>query len=100
MSQLTLRPPRGPHQGLPGHPLVVDAIAAEIQRFGPISFARFMDLALSHPMHGYYMRLEHKPDAEIPEHGLAEDRIGWAGDYLTNSDVSSVFSHAVAKQMI
>jgi len=59
-----------------------------------------MDLALYHPIHGYYMRLEHKPDAEIPEHGLAEDRIGWAGDYLTNSDVSSVFSHAVAKQMI
>ena len=100
MSQLTLKPPRGQHQGSPGHPLLVDAIATEIQRSGPIPFARFMDLALYHPIHGYYMRLEHKADAEMPEHGVGEDRIGWAGDYFTNSDVSSVFSHAVAKQLI
>ena len=100
MSQLTLKPPQGKHRPSPGHPLVVDAIADEIRRSGPMPFARFMDLALYHPIYGYYMRLEHKPDAEMSDHGLGEDRIGWAGDFLTNSDVSSVYAHAVAKQMI
>jgi len=101
MDQLALTsPPTSKHGNSPGHPLLVEAILDEIWGSGPMSFARFMDLALYHPIYGYYMRHDHKTDAEVPDHGLGEDRIGWAGDYVTNSDVSSVFARTLVKQMI
>src|SRR5437899_2061345 len=100
MDQLALKSfLQGMHRNSPGHPPLVDAIVDEIRCSGPMSFARFMDLALYHPIEGYYMRLDHKSDAEMPDHALGEDRIGWAGDYFTNSDVSSVFSQTLTKQM-
>ncbi len=39
-----------------GHPQLVAAIASEIGRYGPISFARFMEMALYCPKIGYYER--------------------------------------------
>ena len=38
----------------PGEPALRALIAAEIAAAGPISFARFMALALLHPKYGYY----------------------------------------------
>ncbi len=82
-----------------GHPELVADIIREIQTSGPISFARFMELALYHPTFGYYMRFLDKMDAEQPAGGLGEDRIGWSGDYYTSCDVSPVLANSVAKQI-
>ena len=71
-----------------GHPELVAAIASEITSSGPIPFVRFMELALYHPQHGYYMR--------PPESGT--ERIGWSGDFYTSSDVHPILGQALAKQ--
>jgi SAM-dependent MidA family methyltransferase len=83
-----------------GHPELVADIIREIQTSGPISFARFMELALYHPTFGYYMRFLDKTDAEQPAGELGEDRIGWSGDYYTSCDVSPVLANSVAKQIV
>jgi SAM-dependent MidA family methyltransferase len=83
-----------------GHPQLVADIIREIQASGPISFARFMELALYHPTFGYYMRFADKDDAEQPATGLGEDRIGWSGDYYTSCDVSPVLANSFAKQIV
>ena len=82
-----------------GHPELVADIIREIESSGPISFARFMELALYHPSFGYYMRFLDKTDVEQPTGGLGEDRIGWSGDYYTSCDVSPVLANSLAKQM-
>jgi len=71
-----------------GHPQLVAAIASEIGRRGPISFARFMELALYHPQFGYYTRPS-DPGTE---------RIGWNGDFYTSSDVHPILGQAMARQ--
>jgi NADH dehydrogenase [ubiquinone] 1 alpha subcomplex assembly factor 7 len=48
----------------------------EIRRGGPISTARFMTLALSHPTLGYYAR---------------HDPLGAAGDFVTAPEISQAF---------
>ena len=73
-----------------GHPNLVAEIAAEILRTGPITFARFMELALYHPRFGYYMR---------QTEGASEERIGWSGDYYTSADVHPVLAQALARQI-
>lgn len=88
-----------PEISMLGHPELVADIIREIQVSGPISFARFMELALYHPTFGYYMRFTDKGDAEEPRSGLGEDRIGWSGDYYTSCDVSPVLAHSLAKQI-
>lgn len=74
---------------LPGHQRLIADIAAEITRGGPITFARFMGLALYHPQFGYYVR---------PVDGSDFERIGWSGDFYTSSDVHPFLAHALAKQ--
>ena len=49
---------------------LVDYLFSEIDTSGPISFARFMELALYHPTLGYYRSGAH--------------RIGERGDYVTS----------------
>ena len=61
------------------------AIRAEIAERGPITFARFMELALYHPEHGYYSRP-----------GL---RWGREGDYETSPEVHPVFGYLWARQI-
>ncbi|WP_456431718.1 class I SAM-dependent methyltransferase [Thermosulfuriphilus sp.] len=56
-------------------------IAEEIFREGPVTFARFMELALYHPEEGYYSR---------------SGRIGRAGDYYTSPHVHPAFGTALA----
>jgi SAM-dependent MidA family methyltransferase len=72
-----------------GHPQLLAEIKAEIATTGPISFARFMDLALYHPRFGYYVR---------PVDDPSKERIGWSGDFFTSSDVHPILGQALAKQ--
>jgi SAM-dependent MidA family methyltransferase len=66
-------------------PAVFGLIRAEIAVHGPITFARFMDLALYAPGAGYYMR-----DA---------DRIGARGDFYTSSTLHTLFGESIARQI-
>lgn len=58
-------------------------LVAGIESGGPITFARFMELALYHPEHGYYTR------------GLGG---GGGRDYLTSSGLHRVFGALLARQ--
>lgn len=51
-------------------------IAREIAQTGPISTARYMELCLSHPQHGYY---------------ATRDPLGATGDFTTAPEISQVF---------
>ncbi len=72
-----------------GYPELVAAISSEITRNGPIPFVRLMELALYHPLYGYYMR-----QSDSVEH----ERIGWSGDFYTSSDVHPILGRAIATQ--
>jgi len=69
-----------------GNATLIEIIRGEIRRSGPISFARFMELALYHPEHGYY----------------SSDRaaLGRHGDYFTNVSVGPVFGELLASQFV
>jgi SAM-dependent MidA family methyltransferase len=69
-----------------GHPELVRLIRHEIESSGPISFARFMDLALNHPEHGYYAR--------------GPERLGRGGDFFTAADVGPAFGACLARQLV
>jgi len=61
-----------------------ELIAGEIRRSGPITFARFMELALYCPVYGYYER--------------QEDTIGRRGGFLTSVSVGGLFGELLAFQ--
>jgi SAM-dependent MidA family methyltransferase len=63
---------------------LVTAIRSEIGR-GAITFDRFMELALYHPQHGYYI--------------ARSDRATRTGDYLTAPETHPLFGHALARQL-
>lgn len=60
------------------------SIRGEIRERGPISFARFMEQALYHPVHGYY--------------GSGRCVIGRRGDYFTSVSVGPLFGKMLAEQ--
>ncbi|MDP2267904.1 MAG: SAM-dependent methyltransferase [Deltaproteobacteria bacterium] len=60
-------------------------IIDRIRAAGPVTFARFMDWCLYHPVHGYYSS------------GAA--RIGKEGDFYTGPCVHPVFGSLVARQL-
>lgn len=69
-----------------GNPALIVAIRAEIDaNGGRISFARFMEQALYHPEHGYYLQGERKP--------------GRGGDFITAPEASPYFGLTLARQM-
>lgn len=65
---------------------LVQLIREEIERHGPIPFARFMELALYHPAYGYYAS------------GRAS--IGRRGDFFTNVSVGPLFGKLLAAQFV
>ena len=69
-----------------GHAALVALIRDQIRKFGPVSFAWFMEQALYHPEFGYY----------------ASDRaeIGRKGDYFTNVSVGPLFGQLLAAQFV
>ena len=67
-----------------GNPDLIRCIRAEIEKQGPISFARFMHQALYHPKHGYY--------------SSGRCAIGHKGDYFTNVSVGPLFGEFLAAQ--
>jgi len=64
-------------------PQLDDIIKSEIRHEGPITFARFMELALYHPEYGYY--------------GSGRVAIGREGDFYTSPHVSDVFGRLIAE---
>ena len=62
---------------------LVDRMRAEIERDGPLSFARFMDLALYDPHGGYYRAVAARPGRE--------------GDFLTAPEAHPIFGAALAR---
>jgi SAM-dependent MidA family methyltransferase len=68
------------NDGLP----LAEIIRREVSEYGPISFARFMELSLYHPVHGYYRR------------GL--DPFGIDGDFYTAEQLTP-FGELVAEFM-
>ncbi len=66
-------------------PALVERIRTEIAAGGPITFARFMELALYDPQHGYYR--------------TGADRPTRAGDFLTAPELHPIFGAALARQL-
>lgn len=60
-------------------------LIAEIRARGPLTVARFMELALYHPEWGYYAR--------------AAQRSGRGGDFFTSVDVGPLFGQMIASQL-
>jgi SAM-dependent MidA family methyltransferase len=69
-----------------GNPELIECIRAEIEKHGPISFARFMDRALYHPEHGYY--------------SSGRCTIGRKGDYFTNVSVGPLYGQLLTAQFV
>lgn len=72
-------------QGRQGNPQLIDLIRIEILKTGPVPFARFMELALYHPLHGYYMSPARRP--------------GRGGDFLTAPELHPFFGLTIARQL-
>ncbi len=70
----------------PGNPRLIAAIRDEIAATGPIPFARFMELALYHPEHGYYVAPARRP--------------GRGGDFLTAPEMHPLFGLTIARQIL
>lgn len=63
---------------------LAELIREEIERDGPVSFARFMERALYEPGYGYYMN--------------ALRKFGEDGDFITAPEIAPLFSHCLARQ--
>jgi SAM-dependent MidA family methyltransferase len=63
---------------------LIECIRAELAAGGPVTFRRFMELALYHPEHGYY--------------ASGRAAIGRRGDFFTNVSVGPLFGKLLAAQ--
>ena len=59
---------------------LLDILRREIRLQGPITLARYMDLSLNHPHHGYYSK---------------QDPLGRAGDFTTAPEISQMFGELI-----
>jgi SAM-dependent MidA family methyltransferase len=64
---------------------LTEHICEQIRENGPIPFRDFMEMALYHPEHGYYM--------------AGQEKIGTGGDFYTSCCLGPVFGAMVAKQL-
>ena len=69
----------------PSDPVLVDRLRAEIAATGPVTFARFMAVALADPEHGYY--------------ATADDRPTRSGDFLTAPELHPIFGAVLARAL-
>jgi SAM-dependent MidA family methyltransferase len=79
---------RDPPDGRPlpaSNPTLVARLRAEIEAGGPITFARFMELALADPEHGYY--------------ATQDDRPTRTGDFLTAPELHPIFGAVLARAL-
>jgi SAM-dependent MidA family methyltransferase len=67
-----------------GNSALIELIRDEIRDQGPMSFARFMQLALYHPQRGYY--------------SSGRCAIGRKGDYFTNVSIGPLFGQLLGAQ--
>jgi SAM-dependent MidA family methyltransferase len=79
---LLRRLPAPPREPPPHHPAVLRLLQEEIRRSGPITFARFMEIALYAPRVGYYRR----PESANP-----------TADYLTAPETHPLFGRTLAR---
>jgi SAM-dependent MidA family methyltransferase len=79
---MQLRPPPGDESVMP----LAKLIAQEIETQGPITFARFMELAIQHPEYGYY--------------AASVERVGQSGDFLTAPETHPIFGQLLAHQIV
>ena len=68
-----------------GHPEIVAHLREEIARAGSITLARFMEIALYDPEHGYYQTAQRRP--------------GRGGDFLTSPELHPFFGFTLARQI-
>jgi SAM-dependent MidA family methyltransferase len=66
-----------------GEPRLIEAIRAEIDERGPITFARFMERALYEPGLGYY--------------ATSRERTTRSGDFLTAPELHPIFGQTIAR---
>ena len=66
-----------------------ELLAGEIGRDGPVTFRRFMEVALYHPEHGYYRRAQRAPS----------DLFGKHGDFFTAEQIQPVFGILMAARI-
>ena len=66
-------------------PVLVELLREEIATGGPLTFARFMEVALTEPDHGYY--------------ATATDRPTRSGDFLTAPELHPIFGAVVARTL-
>jgi NADH dehydrogenase [ubiquinone] 1 alpha subcomplex assembly factor 7 len=64
---------------------LLEILRGEIVRQGSISIADYMNLCLSHPQHGYYMR---------------RDPLGSLGDFITAPEISQMFGEIIGATII
>ena len=69
----------------PSDPILVERLRTEIAAAGPLTFARFMAVALADPEHGYY--------------ATADDRPTRAGDFLTAPELHPIFGAVLARAL-
>jgi SAM-dependent MidA family methyltransferase len=81
-------------QKIQGNPDIIEKILSEIDLNGPMSFARFMELALYDVPHGYYMTK--KVESDLP----SSDRIGWGGDFYTAPELSPILAKTLVRQIL
>src|SRR6202012_2049090 len=83
---LVFRDTNQSHAHLQAMKMPIEHIREEIRQQGPISFARFMDLALYCPETGYYES--------------QKDIVGRAGDFITSVSTGSLFGELLAFQFM
>ena len=78
------------------HSSLPQKLIAEISKFGPLTFSRFMDLALYDPQSGYYMT-----ERKGTEGGLDDGstRIGWGGDFYTAPEIHPLLAQCLLQQV-
>ncbi len=67
---------------------------SEISQKGPMSFARFMELALYDDPYGYYMTQAVESEQPPP------NRIGWDGDFFTAPELSPILAKTMVRQIL